>query len=54
MAEPAAAIKEAGYAPGPWFAPFAAAKRSRLFKEHPEFSLRDSFGRSLIAGYKPV
>lgn len=54
MAELAAAIKAAGYAPGLWFAPFAAAKRSRLFKEHPEYLLRDSFGRPLLAGYNPI
>ena len=54
MAELAAAIKAAGYAPGLWFAPFAVAKRSRLFKEHPEYLLRDSFGRPLLAGYNPI
>jgi alpha-galactosidase len=54
MAELADAIRKAGYTPGLWLAPFALSPRSRLFKEHPEYILRDSGGSPLVAGYNPV
>lgn len=38
---------------GLWLAPFLADKKSNLFKEHPEYFLRDKSGR-LVNGFKSV
>ncbi len=54
MAELAGAIRQAGYTPGLWIAPFALSARSRLFREHPEYIVRDSGGAPLVAGYNPI
>ncbi len=54
MAELAAAIRQAGYTPGLWLAPFALSAKSRLFREHPEYIVRDSGGATLVAGYNPI
>ena len=36
-----ASAREAGFTPGLWIAPFVCEKDSRLFKEHPDWLLRD-------------
>lgn len=41
MAWLAKRIKEAGFKPGIWVAPLIATEPSRLFREHPEWALRD-------------
>jgi len=40
-------IKSYGFKPGLWFAPFLAATDSILYKEHPEYLLRDAAGNIL-------
>lgn len=54
MKELADAIKAAGLRPGLWFAPFAVSRVSTLFREHPEYLLRDERGAPLPAGYNPI
>ncbi len=46
-------IKTAGFRPGLWLAPFIAVPSSQLFKEHPEWILRDNKGKPLKAGFNP-
>lgn len=48
-----AKIREQGYRPGLWIAPFICERRSRLLREHPEWLLRDSRGKPVKAGYNP-
>lgn len=43
-------IHDAGYRAGLWLAPFVAEKKSRLFREHPEWLLRDAEGNPVAAG----
>jgi len=38
-------ISEAGYRPGIWIGPFMVGNRSRLFREHPDWILRDLDGK---------
>lgn len=38
-------IRSRGYAAGIWVAPFMVGSRSRLFREHPEWVIRDLEGR---------
>jgi len=40
-------IKEKGFEPAIWVAPFIAEKNSRLFKEHPEWFVKDKLGNPL-------
>ena len=42
-------IKEAGFKPGLWVAPFAAAQDSRLLAEHPDWVLKDKSGEPVLA-----
>lgn len=49
MAEPAAAIRAAGFRPGLWLAPFAAAATSRLAREHPDWLIHDARGEPVLA-----
>lgn len=42
-------IREAGYEPAVWAAPFIADKDSRLFREHPDWFLRDEAGGPLAS-----
>lgn len=44
-------IREAGFRPGLWIAPFVAAGKSHLLKIHPEYALRDEHGRKIVAGF---
>jgi len=54
MKEMADAIRAAGMRPGIWLAPFSCAARSEIFKMHPEYVLRNEYGKVLDAGYNPV
>jgi len=40
-------IKKAGFIPAIWLAPFIAEKKSRLFREHPDWFVKDSSGQPL-------
>jgi alpha-galactosidase len=50
MAGLARRIREAGFRPGLWLAPFTVAANSRLAAEHPEWLVRDEHGRPSDAG----
>ncbi|HEV2235683.1 MAG TPA: alpha-galactosidase [Ktedonobacterales bacterium] len=43
-------IRDAGFRPGLWLAPFTAATGSRLAREHPDWLVRDATGRPADAG----
>lgn len=47
----AAEIREAGFKPGLWLAPFIVHSRSRLAHHHPEWLLRNRLGLPVNAGY---
>jgi alpha-galactosidase len=51
MSEITSAVKDAGYKPGIWIAPFVAEKGSELITGHPDYILKNEQGRSLKAGY---
>ena len=53
MKELADAISDAGYIPGLWIAPFVANKKSQLAKIHPDYILKNEYGRKITAGYTP-
>jgi len=42
-------IKEKGFEPAIWVAPFVAEKGSKLFKEHPDWFIKDADGQPLSA-----
>ncbi|MFP4374415.1 MAG: glycoside hydrolase family 36 protein [Spirochaetaceae bacterium] len=44
-------IREAGFRPGLWIAPFVASRRSELLRIHPEYALRDEYGSPIVAGF---
>ncbi len=50
MAAAAEKIRAAGMTPGIWLAPFAAEKKSRLAKEHPDWLLKGKDGQPVIGG----
>ncbi|KAI8389354.1 glycoside hydrolase superfamily [Blakeslea trispora] len=50
MASLANKIKQQGYLPGLWLAPFAVGFKSRIVKEHPDWLLRHPNGSPVIAG----
>lgn len=54
MREIADAVRAAGMRPGLWFAPFTVARKSELFRLHPEYLLKDERGKLLTAGYNPI
>lgn len=54
MSELADAIRAAGMKPGLWFAPFAASGDSELARLHPEYILKNEYGKYLKAGYNPI
>ncbi len=54
MKELTSEINDAGYKAGIWIAPFIADKNSELVNIHPEYVLKDEYGRPLIAGYNPL
>ncbi len=51
MAFLAEAIRERGLRPGLWLAPFLVTADSPLFRERPDWLLRDGEGRPIPAGY---
>src|SRR5690606_36022780 len=46
-------IVERGLTPGLWLAPFLAARRAQVAREHPDWLLRDLYGRVVPAIYNP-
>jgi alpha-galactosidase len=46
------AIREKGFQPAIWVAPFIAEKDSRLFREHPDWFIKDDAGRPLNSATK--
>jgi len=44
-------IKEAGFTPGLWLAPFIVHSKSRLRKNHPDWLLRNRWGLPVNAGF---
>ncbi|PIV26881.1 MAG: alpha-galactosidase [Anaerolineae bacterium CG03_land_8_20_14_0_80_58_20] len=51
MAALADKIKSTGRTAGLWLAPLIAVKSSRLFREHPEWFLKDEKGKFVSAGF---
>ncbi len=51
MKELASTIRDAGYIPGIWIAPFIADRKSELVRNHPEYVLRNEYGKPITAGY---
>ncbi|HXF68173.1 MAG TPA: glycoside hydrolase family 36 protein [Thermoflexus sp.] len=47
----AQAIRETGFTPGLWLAPFLAWPDSQVTREHPDWLLRDAQGRPVSAGF---
>jgi len=46
-------VKAKGMTPGIWLAPFSGRRNSRLYKEHPEWTLKNSDGTPVSAGWNP-
>ncbi len=53
MRELADRIREAGYRPGIWIAPFAASLTSDLLRHHPDYVSRTERGKPIVCGYAP-
>jgi alpha-galactosidase len=53
LAALAARIRDAGFVPGIWLAPFFVQRGARLFHEHPEWLLHDADGELRPTGYHP-
>ncbi len=51
MAALAGRIRAAGYLPGLWLAPLVVSPHSSLFRDHPEWLLRDARGELVCAGH---
>jgi len=51
LAGVARAVEQAGFLPGLWTAPFAVSPRSILYREHPDWVVRDRRGRKVPAGF---
>ena len=47
-------IKENGFIPGIWIAPFIGDKKSELVEIHPDYILRNEYGKPITAGYNPL
>jgi alpha-galactosidase len=45
-------IRERGFAPAIWVAPFVAEENSRLFREHPDWSIKDDPKATRIEAYR--
>lgn len=50
MAPLAERIRQAGFVPGIWAAPFVCERQSRLAREHPDWLLRDAAGAPVSTG----
>jgi len=44
-------IKEKGYTPGLWLAPFAVDPRSKIATQHPDWLVKDRKGKPIISGF---
>jgi alpha-galactosidase len=51
LAPLAQAIEQAGMAPGIWIAPFIVTRKAAVFREKPEWILRDAAGKAVPAGF---
>ena len=49
----AANIESAGMIPGLWIAPFIVTKKARVYRERPDWLLRDEEGNLVRAGWNP-
>jgi len=47
-------IREAGFMPGIWIAPFITNTKSELARIHPDYILKNEYGRKLTGGYNPT
>lgn len=47
-------INESDFIPGLWIAPFIIDERCKTAKEHPDWILKDSKGKKVIAGFNPL
>ena len=47
-------IRSCGYIPGLWLAPFAAEKRSFIFREKQDWILKDADGKPVAIGWNPL
>jgi len=48
-------IEDSGFIPGLWFAPFLVTRRSRVFRDRPEWLLSETpEGKPVIAGFNPL
>ena len=54
MAHISRAIHEENYKAGLWLAPFVCEKKSELFKQHPDWILKDGEGNLVRAGWNPL
>jgi len=54
MAALAKKIREAGFRPGIWIAPFICDAKSKLYAEHRDWIARDERGRLVKAGFNPL
>ncbi|GIW41586.1 MAG: hypothetical protein KatS3mg076_2163 [Candidatus Binatia bacterium] len=54
LQELARTLREMGFDPGIWTAPFLAERRSRLYREHPDWFVRDRRGRPRVAVWNPA
>lgn len=50
MKSVASEIRKAGFKPGIWIAPFICEKKSDLFREHPDWIIKDKKGKPLVIG----
>ncbi len=54
LASVAEGIAAAGMTPGLWIAPFIVRRNSRLYRERPEWLLRNGQGKPVLAGWNPT
>lgn len=54
MAVIAKAIRSAGYKPGIWLAPLAVEKKSDIYRNHPDWLMKDAGGKPYRIGYNPL
>jgi len=47
-------IAARGKTPGVWVAPFTVARKSKIFREKPDWIQRDRKGKPVLAGYNPA
>ncbi|MCB0706905.1 MAG: alpha-galactosidase [Saprospiraceae bacterium] len=47
-------IRKTGMEPGLWLAPFVCSRKSDIFKQHPDWILRDKKGKQIKAGYNSL